>query len=173
MESRDSFQPESNPFTRIVQIGLVARDKKKVLASMKEIFGLSPSRCLMTREDGARRYYGEAGDFSAELIFYDFGGVELEFIIPIQGRSIWQDALDEDGEGLHHLQFSVDSFRSACEAMAEKGVRVSQEGASASKIPGLRWGYFDTKEKLSFIVEISNPSEVLNSAGSPAPPDGL
>lgn len=167
METSDS------PFTKIVQIGLVARDKEKVLSSMKEIFGLSPSRSLMTREDDARRYYGEAGDFSAELVFYNFNGVELEFIFPIRGRSIWQDALDEVGEGLHHLQFSVDSFNGACQSMAEKGVRVSQEGASASNVPGLRWGYFDTKEKLSFIVEISNPREAKNGGTTLSDPDGL
>ena len=153
----------TNRFTKITQIGMVIKDKERVLAKMEQVFGAAPSRRLFALEDDSRVYRGKKGEFSAELIFYDFANIELEFIVPLKGPSIWQDFLDAHGEGLHHIQFAVDSFEGARADMRSAGIEMMQEGGSATKVPNLKWGYFDTEGILPFIIEISNPGEATKS----------
>jgi len=148
-------------FTEIAQIGIVARDKDKVIANMRHVFGVDPSQCTVcaiSPEKGNGNYNGEPGDFEAELIFYRFANLEIEYIIPKAGKNIWSDWLEEHGEGIHHLLFNVDSFNGAVDDMKNKGIKLVQDGASTIK-PGLRWGYFDSYDMLGFIFEIKNTKE--------------
>lgn len=150
-----------NKFTEISQIGLVVSDKEKVLESMRAIFGAEPAQIVRTLLSEHNQYRGLPGDFEAELIFYRFANIELEFIIPVAGQSIWQEHIDSGTEGLHHVLFNVDSFEGAKGQMADQGVGVLQQGLSVMGVPGLKWAYFDTAEKLSFIVEMKNGKEIL------------
>ena len=160
-ESERECHKMENKFTEIMQIGLIARDRESVINSMREVFGEDPSQIMKTLKDENNRYYGNLGDFEAELIFYRFANIELEFIIPMSGKSIWQDFLEEHGEGLHHLLFNVDSFDGAKTQMAANNIGIAQQGVSVFKVPGLKWAYFDLKDKLPFIAEIRNAKEVM------------
>jgi methylmalonyl-CoA/ethylmalonyl-CoA epimerase len=155
---------ENNRFTAISQIGIVIRDKERLLLHMQKVFAAEPSRVVRTTLDDGRIYRGRPGNFSAELIFYSFASIELEFILPLEGESIWQDYLNEHGESIHHIQFSVDSFEGARADLQDAGMEMIQEGNSASLVPGLKWGYFDSTEMLPFILEIVNSSEVARKS---------
>ena len=148
-----------NKFTEICQIGMVVRDREKILKYMEEVFGAKPALIANTVEDENSRYYDEHGEFEAELIFYRFANIELEFVVPISGKSIWQDFLDEHGEGIHHFLFNVDSFEGAKQQMAENDIPIIQQGSSIMGVPGVKWAYFDTMKKLPFIAEIKNTAE--------------
>lgn len=150
-----------NHFTKLTQVGIVVRSKEKVLESMRQVFGAEPAQCIETPPSEHNQYYGQPGNFVAELIFYRFANIELEFIVPLAGKSIWQDWLDEHGEGIHHVLFDVDSFDAAKQQMADSGIAVMQQGWSVMGVPGLKWGYFDSQEKLSFIVEMKNGKEIF------------
>lgn len=148
-------------FTEISQVGIVARDKEKVLANMREVFGAEPDQCTICAisPDGNKgNYYGEPADYEAELLFYDFAKVQLEFIIPLHGKNIWSDWIEEHGEGIHHVLFNVDSFDGAVADMKEKGIELIQDGPSTLN-KKLRWGYFGSYEKLGFIFEMKNTKE--------------
>lgn len=148
-----------NKFTELCQVGMVVRDREKLLQNMRDIFGAEPALIAHTVEDENSIYYGEHGEFLAELIFYRFSNIELEFVVPLSGKSIWQDFLDEHGEGIHHVLFNVDSYEGAKEQMAKNGIPLIQQGSSIMGVPGVKWGYFDTLQKLPFIVEIKNSAE--------------
>ena len=150
-----------NKFTEITQVGIVVREREKVLRGMREVFGEEPAQIVRTPRDESNLYYDKPGDFEAELIFYRFANIELEFIVPLSGKSIWQDFLDEQGEGIHHVLFNVDSFDGAKKQMEENDIAIMQQGFSVMRIPGLKWAYFDSKDKLSFIVEMKNGREKL------------
>ena len=151
----------ANKFTEITQVGIVVRDREKVISGMREIFGEEPTQTIKTLRDENNLYYGEPEDFQAELIFYRFANVELEFIVPLKGKSIWQDFLDERGEGIHHVLFNVDSYDGAKKQMTDKGIEIMQQGPSVMGIPGLNWAYFDTTDKITFITEMKNSKEIL------------
>jgi len=85
---------------------------------MREVFGVEPDKIVMTNEDDGRIYRGEPGDFVAEIVYYKFATIDLEFIRPISGKSIWQEHLEVHGEGLHHIQFAIDSFEGARRQMS-------------------------------------------------------
>ncbi|MDO5111604.1 MAG: VOC family protein [Clostridia bacterium] len=142
-----------NAGTSITQIGFVIRDGEKVKQGMKALFGLSPAKTRLTCEDDARRYHGAPGDFQAELLYYQFGALELEFILPLHGQSIWQDFLDLHGEGLHHIQIAAADCDLLSAELSALGVSVIQEGASVSNIPGAKWQYYDLSPALPFILE--------------------
>jgi len=144
-------------FKHISQIGFVVRDLEKTKEAMLHVFDREPDKVLQLPTDGAK-YYGSEGDFTAVIAFYFFGDMQLEFIQPLGGKSIWQDFLDQGKEGLHHIRFSVDSFSEARDFADGKGVPISQEGFSAL-VPGLRWAYFDSEDPLGFIFEMFNEYE--------------
>ena len=137
----------------ITQIGLIAKDGDKIMNSMKMLFGMEPSRIKKTCSDGARRYYGAPGEFEATLIYYMFGDLEVEFVIPEKGPSIWQDFLEDHGEGLHHIQFAVEDCDQTAFMLSKHGIRVIQEGSSVSNIPDAKWQYYDFSPVLPLILE--------------------
>jgi len=150
-----------NKFTELCQVGIVVRDREPLIHNMRDVFGVEPYLITRTAVDENSTYYNEQADYAAELIFYRFAGVEIEFIVPLGGKSIWQDFLDQHGEGvIHHVLFNVDSYEGAKAQMAAHGIPIMQQGSS-TMIPGAKWGYFDTSKKLPFIVEIKNSKEVL------------
>ena len=155
------MKKNSNKFTEITQIGIVARDREKVIQGMREVFGEEPAQIIKTPRDECNLYYGKPGDFEAELIFFRFANIELEFIIPLTGKSVWQDFLDERGEGIHHMLFNVDSFDDAKKQMEDSDIKVTQQGLSVMGIPGIKWAYFNSEDKVSFITEMKNAKEIL------------
>lgn len=151
-------------FTEISQVGIVARDKEKVIANMREVFGAEPDQCTVCKvspEDNNGNYHGEPGDFEADLLFYNFANLQIEYMIPRSGKNIWSDWMEEHGEGLHHVLFNVDSFTGAVEDMKEKGIPLIQDGPSTLK-KGLHWGYFDGYDKVGFVFEVKNTKEKLD-----------
>ena len=151
-------------FTEISQVGIVARDKEKVIANMREVFGAEPDQCTVCKvspTENNGNYHGEPGDFEADLLFYNFANLQIEYMIPRYGKNIWSDWMDEHGEGLHHVLFNVDSFDGAVSDMKEKGIDLIQDGPSTLK-KGLHWGYFDGYDKVGFVFEVKNTKEKLD-----------
>jgi len=144
-------------FKRISQIGFVVRDLEKTKEAMMHVFEREPDNVLQLPKDGIK-YHGSDGEFTAVVAFYFFGDMQLEFIQPLSGKSIWQDFLDQGKEGLHHIRFSVESFSETRDFVDGKGIPISQEGFSALA-PGLRWAYFDSEDPLGFIFEMFNEYE--------------
>ena len=144
-------------FRNLSQVGFVVRDLDKTIEKMQRVLGTEPDTILeMPNYD--RENSGVDGDFITRIAFYEFCNIQLEFIQPLGGKTVWQKFIDQGGEGIHHIRFSVSDFEGTKKCMHEKGIGMSVEGPSA-RIPGLRWGYFDTEEPLGFILEIFNDLE--------------
>ena len=142
----------SDVFKEIVQLGIVVPDVEKSKAAMKEVFGLEPDsggdfmykKCL---------YRGEIIDAPVRGIFYDFFNIQIEFLEPLGDQdTVWSDYLKMGKQGLHHVRFDVEDHDRANELMAEKGIGIWMEGSSLVT-PGARFTYYDSLEKLGFIVE--------------------
>ena len=143
-------------FDKIIQIGLVVPDKEKVINSMREVFGVEPAKINRSIQDENRMYRGKHAPFLAETLIYKFANIDIEFIVPLEGPSIWHEWLEEHGGGLHHIMFDVDDWDGAVSDMAKSDIHIMQEGSSQMKIPGVKYGYFDSFDKLSFIIEMRN-----------------
>ena len=144
-------------FKKLGQVGFVVRDLDKTVEKMRRVLGAEPEAILqMPNYD--RENSGVDGDYVTRIAFYNFCDVQLEFIQPLGGKTLWQNFIDQGKEGLHHIRFSVDDYEGAKKSMHERGIEISTEGPSV-KVPGLRWGYFDTEDPLCFIVEMFDDLE--------------
>lgn len=147
-------------WSRIDQIGIVGRDAETVIASMRTIFGLEPTKRIQTSADRTDAFYrGRPRVLCADLIFYRIGEIDLEVICPTAGASLHHEYLEKHGEGLYHIRFDVESFDEAVQAMMDRGFPPAMHGASASN-SAARWAYFDTEPQLGYYVEIINLREL-------------
>ena len=143
--------------TKVSQIGFVVKDLDHILKVMEERLGVVPVVSDLPETD-ARMYRGAPGDFKAKVAYYRFSDVELEFVQPTGGKSIWQDFLDAGHEGLHHIRFTIDDQKGTEADMKTCGFEIYQQGPSFA-IPGCTWTYFDTEGVLPFFIETFNADE--------------
>jgi hypothetical protein len=69
--------------------------------------------------------------------------VELELMEVIDGPSIYQDWIEERGEGLHHINFLVGDFDAAIGALTHEGFECIQSGKFGNPEKGCAYAYFD------------------------------
>ena len=145
-------------FTHLAQIGFVVRDIEKSAEFLFRVLGIGPFRIIdyppANRDDVIRYYHGKPADFSARLAFANVGQIELELIQPLGGDNIWDDFLEAHGEGIHHIRFNVSDIEQTTEYLAEQDVPVLQMGSGLR--PGTFFKYFDTEDKVGFIIEALN-----------------
>ena len=145
-----------NQFVEMTQVGIVVRDLDAVIANIKKIFGCEPSFVGETLKSG-RKYFGKEGNFAARIALFDFCNIQFEYMMPTEGESIWQDFLDEHGEGLQHVSFRVKNFEDAAAQMAQAGAVAEMQGLAMAR--PVRWDFFNTEQMLGFSVECASPME--------------
>lgn len=145
-----------NQFVEMTQVGVVVRDLDAVVASMKKIFGCEPSYIGETLKSG-QKYFGKEGNFTARIALFDFCNIQFEYMMPTEGESIWQDFLNEHGEGLQHVSFRVKNYADAAAQMAQSGAVAEMQGLAMAR--PVRWDFFNTEPMLGFSVECSSPME--------------
>jgi methylmalonyl-CoA/ethylmalonyl-CoA epimerase len=139
-------------FQCITQVAMVVKDRDATVARYREIMGLEPFLLCSTPQLPGRKFHGIEEDFEVKAAVYHLkNGVDLEVLEPNKGHSLWQEFLDQHGDGLHHLMFDIDDLDEFERYMASKGIGVAQSGPSQEA--GKRWVYFDSYEKLGFYVE--------------------
>jgi methylmalonyl-CoA/ethylmalonyl-CoA epimerase len=96
--------------------------------------------------------HGKPVDYDMDLRIArsDLGGLTVELIQPLKGRSIYDEFLEEKGEGLHHLAFMVDDFDAEVADMEKKGFRVIQTGA----MPNTKWAYLEAEGPGGMLIEL-------------------
>jgi len=153
------FEPKE-AFRNPVQIGMIVKDLDRYVNPLKKILGMGPFQVVDFPPKGTKDvsmiYKGKPSSFKAKFCFVDLGNIELELIQPLEGETIWQDFLDEYGDGLHHLKFSVPRIEPVVEYMAQQDIDIVQSGSAVGKNTGKTWLFFGTKGEVGFEVEIIN-----------------
>jgi methylmalonyl-CoA/ethylmalonyl-CoA epimerase len=141
----------------VVQVGLVVRDAAATARLWSERFAMGEPHIVDWPPPGlnlesTRTLRGESGNFRMRLAFIETGPVQIEFIEPLEGESIYAEFLAEHGEGLHHILFEVDDPEAVAAGL---GVKILQSGGSILR-PGALWAYLDTQDLLGCIVEVKS-----------------
>ena len=89
----------------IDQISWVVEDLDRALEKFRPLFG---EFTLMESELKDTLYRGEPSDVTLRMAFGKSGGVEIELIQVVSGRSPHLELLEKYGEGAHHVRFRVD-----------------------------------------------------------------
>ena len=104
----------------------------------------------------AQSLRGQQSHFAMDLRYAEsgFGGLRFELVEPLEGESIYQEFLDEKGEGIHHVAFMVEDLDAETQQMAEQGFTVIQTGETTRG----RFAYFDTDQIGGVVVELIQPA---------------
>jgi methylmalonyl-CoA/ethylmalonyl-CoA epimerase len=159
-------------FRSAVQVGVVVRDLDQTIKELTDLFGIGPFRVRegsFAGDDAQQRYYGQtAPAFALRAAYADLGGIELELVQPLSGRSIWSDFVAEHGPAIHHIRFNVPDHELLSDYLLSKGIGKIQEGPGARE--GSHWVNYDTEERIGFIIEVLQPapgSDGLRTPGMP------
>jgi len=136
----------------VCQVGLIVRDIEKSAEAYSQVFGMPKPPVIITDkpEIAKTEYRGEPTNAQAKLAFFQMGQVALELIEPIGGPSTWKDFLDEKGEGVHHIAFTVQGTDEVVAYLEEKGINVIQQG----HYTGGMYTYVDSESALGVILEL-------------------
>lgn len=110
---------------RLVQIGIVVKNVDETVKYYKDTFGFSNFEDRLDDFPTAT-YYGEIAGFKVKRAFFNLGSVQIELIEYISGKTIHDDFLKKNGEGMNHLGFLVDSLEEAKKNAEKAGLNVTQ-----------------------------------------------
>ena len=146
-------------FSTIIQIGIIVPDAQSVSSNLKRFLGWETQKTWETSRVSGRIYRGEAADFACRMDFFQLPGMELEIIQPLTGPSCWQDYLDENGCGIHHLLFDVNHSADSFAALHAYGIEIEQQGRALPFGDQVFWAYVDSARPLGFAMELTNRRE--------------
>lgn len=137
---------------KVTQIGFVVKNVDEIAEKFRKLTGMEVAATLDTNtiDTSSWKYRGKGFEGCCHNLAFRFDNIELEFIQPSPGNSVWWDFLQEQGEGIHHIAFVVKDIRRVAEEMAQAGYELVQEG----EFEGGRFVYFDCTEDLKTTLEL-------------------
>jgi len=120
-------------------IGIVVKDADETTKFLSSMWGLGSWQTFEYSPHKDEMIVGEP--FRLKIAFAKLGAVVLELLQPVKGDSIWAQALETKGEGVHHIAFSVSNWDEMVSKLQGQGGRM----VVGAIFEGKRWCYFDTK----------------------------
>jgi len=132
----------------VIQIAFVVKDIEASKKKYAEFLGIDVPDHMVTQKSPINFVKGKsAPDISAMLAFLPAGpNLTIELIQPNGVSSVWQDVLDEQGEGFHHIAFGVKDIAESVAAAENYGMECLQQGGG--------YAYLDSREDLKCIIEL-------------------
>ena len=132
----------------VTQVAFVVKDIEATKKKFAEFLGVEPPEYIETNKTIDNTVEGEpAPDVSALLAFFYVGpGLAIELIQPNGVKSVWQDVLDEKGEGFHHIAFNIKGMDEKVQACEDAGMKCLQRGKG--------YAYMDATADLKCIIEL-------------------
>jgi catechol 2,3-dioxygenase-like lactoylglutathione lyase family enzyme len=137
---------------KLAQVALVVRDIEESAARWARLLNV-PVPNVITTAPGLsveQTYMGVPSDARAKLAFFQLGPVQLELIEPLGGDSTWQEVLDRQGEGFHHLAFWVEGMQDSVNYLRDHGIPMVQRGDMGEG----QYAYFNAEESLGVTLEL-------------------
>jgi catechol 2,3-dioxygenase-like lactoylglutathione lyase family enzyme len=136
-------------YRHVNHVGWVVRDSDSVVAYWEKL-GLRNIRREAIRTFPTLSCRGKRTAVSLKLTFASIGDTGIEWIQPLEGKSVFNEFLSEHGDGIHHLAFSVpssDRLDYEIEYFKARGVTVIQSGMWQGKNGTGRFAYLDTAQR--------------------------
>ncbi len=150
----DQFGMSSNTLNlpKVGQIGILVYDVEKTRAHYEKVYGVKPWIVFEKKPEFAIEKTGPA-DATLKIATAYCGGVQLELIQVVSGRSSYNETLDVR-EGLHHLGFMVNDLEKRLEICRANGIEVLQRGQMKLKLVTVDYAYLDTAAQGGIIFEL-------------------
>ena len=145
---------------KIIQIGFIVRDLEATKQQVARFLDVPVPPTVPSGEYEVTQtvYRGEPGPLAqCHMAFFDFGGLQVEFIEPNEAPSVWRDHLRRHGEGVHHIAFGVKGINKAIERCEQWGMTLEQKGEY--RRGNGRYAYLNALEDLKIFVELLESDE--------------
>lgn len=137
----------------VVELAIVTRDCRKTMEGLVRL-GIGPWAVYTFSPENVtdQTYQGAPAEFAIKVAFAKSGNMIWELMEPLWGPSIFQDFLEEHGDGLHHVAYDCKD-RPWDERIAEL------EGRGFKMVQGGKWkgqnafAFFGTTEATGTIFE--------------------
>jgi methylmalonyl-CoA/ethylmalonyl-CoA epimerase len=130
------------------QIGIVVRDVEKVMKNYADFFGITFPKVFFP-DYFNKMYRGQPSDFRMKIALGMMGNLQVELIEVLQGRTIYEEFLERNGEGLHHLGFDIKDMDRRIETLKNLGIGVLMSGERV----GAKFAYMDTEPIVGVVFE--------------------
>ncbi len=127
-------------------IGVVVRDTHSSIDFFTSVFGLGPWEIRDFKQSKEDLIVGTP--FTLTIACTKLGPVVMELLQPIEGKSLWSEAIENGRDGVHHLAYTVHNWDEVVSDMKAQGSKMVVGGHYQSK----RWCYFKT-EPVGMIIE--------------------
>ena len=86
----------------VIQVGMVVRDAEATARAWTDRFNFGPAKTLDWPPEGSNlqessTYRGERGNFKMRLAFIETPSIQIEFIQPLEGGSVYAEFLEQHG----------------------------------------------------------------------------
>jgi methylmalonyl-CoA/ethylmalonyl-CoA epimerase len=138
----------------IVQVAIVCRDIEATSKRWAAFLDVKPPEISTTKPGLETKmiHRGKPSDARAKLAFMDAGSCQIELIQPLGPESSWQEALDANGESIHHIAFKVKNLKKSLETCQSLGLPLLHHGRWSGD--NGTFAYLDSKEKLGAVIEL-------------------
>ncbi|MEZ5277540.1 MAG: VOC family protein [Opitutaceae bacterium] len=138
---------------KVSQIAIVVRDIEKTSRAWAEVLGLDVPKWFATQpgSEVGMTFRGEPSDARAKLAFFHLDNITIELIEPMGGKSSWQEALDNNGESVHHIAFNVSDTEGRVKALATRGIEKFHQGGDPKTG---QYTYVDASKQLGLVIEM-------------------
>lgn len=136
----------------VTQIALVVKNIEEKSAIFAELFGVEKPEWFITEKGKDTFYNGQPTDAQAKLAFFHMENITIELIEPVGGPSTWRDALEQNGDSLHHIAFNVKGMETVIGNLTKLGIPLIQRGGDPENGGG--YAYCDGEKKLGLVLEL-------------------
>ena len=141
----------------------LVRDLEGAAQRMADALGIGPWN-IWTIVPAECRVRGQVSPFSFRVALATVGGGTYELVTPHGGRSVFDEHLEQHGEGFHHTCLVYPSLKAVRDAKAELRRQGREAIVEASGGEMFEFGYFRSPE-IGSLVEVL----YLDAAQMPAP----
>ena len=110
----------------------IVRDLEKAARALSASLGIGPWN-VYTITPTECRVHGVASPFSFRVALTAVGGGNYELVSPLTGTSVYNEHLDQHGEGFHHTCLfypTIEAVRAAKAELVRQGREVIQEASA-------------------------------------------
>ena len=143
-------------FKKLIQVGFITKELKRVLDSYINIYNIGPWYLLKFCPGNVKSMtvYGKKQGYEMNVAVCPIGDVRFEYIEPIT-KSIFTDFYDSYSENIiHHLKFGVSDYKEALNFFISRKIKIIQTGHQSGDCGKNIYNFLDTQKEFGFITEI-------------------
>ncbi len=136
-----------------IQVCVVTRDYQRTMEGLVKA-GIGPWRVYTFGPDTVTEltFRGKPASYSMKLCLAFSGTMMWEIVQPLTGPNLYQEFLEQHGEGVHHVAVDCNGlpWEARLAAFEERGFSMVQSGWWQGKVP---YAYFETEAATTTTIE--------------------